>query len=96
MAKGRAQGLVAAIVTGTFRPDRQGRLLLVEPLPVEPPADLDEAGLYQIGDGASSIDLSELPAAARVYDRGLELRVELSGDVWLSVIEAPPALDGPE
>jgi hypothetical protein len=37
--KGRKQALVEAILTGAFRPDRQGGLLLGEPLPAELPVD---------------------------------------------------------
>ena len=37
MAKGRKQRLLEAVLTASFRPDRQGRLLLDEPLPEELP-----------------------------------------------------------
>jgi hypothetical protein len=37
--KGRKQALVEAILTGAFRPDRQGGLLLGEPLPAELPVE---------------------------------------------------------
>jgi hypothetical protein len=63
MSRGRKRPLVEAILVGTFRPDRQGRLLLEEQLPEECP-------LEDVSEGARQAWRNLVTAQAAYRDSG--------------------------